>query len=139
MCSGHFKLRKKFRSTSRSRFQFPVETFGFTGTWLVVGHHNNQDLCAQIKGEPCQQHIHSCSTLFDSVLTHWHWDSFLDFIQVQLKLQTQRFLSSELLWESSLRTCRGQLGTLVCNHTVHFRLCIVHSLESNQLTTLLPL
>ena len=65
--------------------------------------------------------------LFDSVLTHWHWDSLLDFVQVWLKLWTQGFLSSELLWEPSLRTCIGQLGTLVCNYTVHFRLNIVHS------------
>ena len=39
--------------------------------------------------------------------------------------------------ESSIRTCIGQLGMLVCNYTVHFCPHIVHSLESNVLATLL--
>ena len=40
-----------------------------------------------------------------------NWDS-LDFVQVQLKLRTQGFLSSELLRESCLWSCIGQLRTL---------------------------
>ena len=65
--------------------------------------------------EPCRP----CITLFNSVLTRWHWDSLLDFIQVQLKLHTVGFLSSECLWESSLQTCIGQLGTLQCSLQLH--------------------
>ena len=81
-------------------------------------------MCPHIRRAMPTTH-HSCSISFNSVLTSWHWDSLLDFVQVRFKLRTQGFLSSELLQESSLQTCIGQLDTLVCKYTVHFHPHIV--------------
>ena len=132
MCWGHFEF-------SKTPSQLPGVNVLFQSRLLLSLEHGWSWDTMTIKThvpaykEPCRPYI----TLFNPVLIRWHWDSLLDFIQVRLKLHTLGFLSSECLWESSLHTCIGQLGTLVCNYTAHFCLHIVHSLELNQLATLL--
>ena len=107
-CCGHFKFWRDFQLHQN-----------------VAGHGTTQQsrpMCPHIRRALPTTHI-----LFNSVLTCWDWDSLLNFVEVWLthKLRTQGFLTSELLRESSLRSCVGQLGTLVCNYTVHFLLHIV--------------
>ena len=94
MCLGHFKFWKDFRSTPGSRSPFPVETSGFH--WDMAGRgtlQQSRPMCPHIRRTLPTTH-HLVRSWFNSVLTHWHWDSLLDFVQVQLKLWTQGFLSS---------------------------------------------
>ena len=115
-----------FRKTSR-----------FTGTLLVVGHHDYQDPCAHMKGEPCRPH-HTCMILVTQSpivgIATRYWISF----KVRLKFCTQGFLSSKLHQESILRTCIGQLDThlfAIIQSTFVYILYV--RLEPNQLGTLL--
>ena len=63
-----------------------------------------------------------------------YWNLF----KVRLKLRTQGFLSSKILRESSLRTCIGQLGTLLFETIQSTFVYISYvRLEPNQLSTLL--
>ena len=72
------------------------ESISISG-WDFQGHRNVAGLGTPWQLKPMCPHIRRALPTTSSLvqhtnLTHWHWDSVLDFIQVLLKLMTQGFL-----------------------------------------------
>ena len=122
VCSGYLI----FFETLSVNFLEPIPISG-GNFWF---HRNMAGCGTPRQSRPmCQDIMIACGphiTLFTTVLTCWNRDSLLDFVQVWLKLETQGFLISELLQESSLQSHIGKLSRLVCNYRAHFHLNIVH-------------
>ena len=93
LCLGHLNFGKIFG-------RLPGVHFTFRSTLPISPEHGWSWDTKTIKTHmPTYKQSLAYNTLplFIAVLIPWHWISLLDFVQVQLKLRTQGFLSSEFL------------------------------------------